>query len=225
MKNKILSLQSVSVGYKTRNRPFSKTKTILRDISLDIFSGETIGIYGDNGSGKSTLLSVIAGVMGPDEGRIETFGNTIALLNLNLGLDNALSGRQNIILHGLFLGFDLSEIKTKVDEIVMFSGLQEFIEQPVYTYSSGMKARLGFSTVYQLNTDLILIDEMLGVGDQNFKKKSNYALKQKIKSDQTVVLVTHNIKQLKHLSDRIIILDHGMIKAILNKDQFNILKD
>ncbi|MBM9513031.1 ABC transporter ATP-binding protein [Desulfogranum marinum] len=225
MKKKVLSLNAVSVGYKTRNRPFSKTKTILKDISFDIFSHETIGVYGGNGAGKSTLLSVIAGVMAPDSGQIETFGSTIALLNLNLGLDNALSGKQNIFLHGLFLGFKPSEIKKKIDSIIHFSELKEFIDEPVYTYSSGMKARLGFSTVYQLNTDLILIDEMLGVGDQHFKRKSNYALKQKIKSNQTVVLVSHNIKQLKHLSDRIIVLEGGKIKDILSAAKFDLIPE
>lgn len=220
-----LSVKNLSIGYKERNRPFSKTIPVLEDINMELYKGETLGLYGHNGAGKSTLLTALAGIIKPDRGYVNSYDNNISLLNLNLGMDSSLSGRENIILHGMFLGFSYKEIIHKIEEIINFTELREFIDKPLYTYSSGMKARLGFATVYQLKTDIILIDEMLAVGDQHFRQKSNYAIKHKIKSNQTIVLVTHNIPQLKHLSDRIVCLEKGRVTSILEKEEFNKIEE
>ncbi len=220
-----LSVKNLSIGYKERNRPFSKTIRVLEDINMELYKGETLGLYGHNGAGKSTLLTALAGIIKPDRGYVNSYDNNISLLNLNLGMDSSLSGRENIILHGMFLGFSYKEIIQKIEEIINFTELREFIDKPLYTYSSGMKARLGFATVYQLKTDIILIDEMLAVGDQHFRQKSNYAIKHKIKSNQTIVLVTHNIPQLKHLSDRIVCLEKGRVTSILEKEEFNKIEE
>lgn len=220
-----LSVRDLSIGYKERNRPFSKSIPVLTDINFKLYKGETLGVYGDNGAGKSTLLTALAGIIKPDRGFVNAYNNNVSLLNLSLGMDAALSGRENIILHGMFLGFNYKEILHKIENIIFFSELKEFIDKPLYTYSSGMKARLGFSTVYQLETDIILIDEMLAVGDQHFRQKSNYAIKHKIKSNQTIVLVTHNIPQLKHLSDKIVCLEKGKVTGIIEKDEFYKIKE
>ncbi len=220
-----LSVKNLSIGYKERNRPFSKTIRVLEDINMELYKGETLGLYGHNGAGKSTLLTALAGIIKPDRGYVNSYDNNISLLNLNLGMDSSLSGRENIILHGMFLGFSYKEIIHKIEEIIDFTELRDFIDKPLYTYSSGMKARLGFATVYQLKTDIILIDEMLAVGDQHFRQKSNYAIKHKIKSNQTIVLVTHNIPQLKHLSDRIVCLEKGRVTSILEKEEFNKIEE
>lgn len=221
MNNNIsLSLQSVGISYRERNRVFSTKKNVLKDIDLDVLHGETLGVYGSNGAGKSTLLGVMAGVLSPDHGAFVNHGNIVSLLNLNLGIDPGLTGRKNIFLHGLHLGYKYSEIKTQFDEIVSFAELQSVIDEPLYTYSTGMKARLGFSVAYSMKADVLLIDEVLGVGDQNFRKKSTYALKNKLNSGQTVVLVSHNVKLLQHLSDRIVVLDNGRIVRVLTQDEY-----
>ena len=155
-----LSVQNLHISYKKRNRPFSKAIPILNDINLDLYRGETLGVYGNNGAGKSTLLIALAGIIRPDKGNINSYNYNVSLLNLNLGMDASLSGRENIILHGMFLGFSYKKIIEKIESIIDFTELREYIEQPLYTYSSGMQARLGFSTIYQLKTDIILIDEV-----------------------------------------------------------------
>jgi len=221
----VLDISSVGVKFRESFSIFSKEKTILNDISLTLRKGETLGVFGSNGAGKSTLLSLMAGVVSPDVGTVNHFGNKIALLNLNLGMDVRLSGRRNAVLQGLFLGFSFDEITEKMASIIELSGLENVIDCPFYTYSSGMKARLGFSVAYYLDTDILLIDEMLGVGDIEFRKKSTYLLKQKINSDQTVVLVTHNIKLLSHLSDRVLWLEDGRVAKITTPEELVSLTD
>ena len=222
---KALSVKNLCISYKKRNRPFSKSIPILDNINIELCKGETLGLYGDNGAGKTTLLIALAGIIKPDKGYVESYNYNVSLLNLNLGMDASLSGKENIILHGMFLGFSYSEIIDKLEQIIDFTELREFIDKPLYTYSSGMQARLGFATIYQLKTDVILIDEVLAVGDKHFSEKSNYAIKHKIKSDQTIVLVTHNIPQLKYLSDRIIHLEKGKVINIYNNDDFHKIKE
>lgn len=223
--NAVLDIRNVNVKFRESFSIFSKEKSILNDISLTLHKGETLGVIGANGAGKSTLLSLMAGVVSPDKGLVNNYGNKIALLNLNLGMDVRLSGRRNAVLQGLFLGFSFDNITDKMSSIIELSGLENVIDDPFYTYSSGMKARLGFSVAYYLDTDILLIDEMLGVGDIEFRKKSTYLLKQKINSSQTVVLVTHNLKLLKHLSDRILWLDEGHVSKITKPCELDSLID
>jgi lipopolysaccharide transport system ATP-binding protein len=221
----VLDINGASVKYRESFSIFSKETKVLNDVSLKLYKGETLGVFGANGAGKSTLLSLMAGVVSPDVGKVENFGNKTALLNLNLGMDVRLSGRRNAMLHGLFLGFSFDDITEKLPSIIELSGLAGVIDKPFYTYSSGMKARLGFSVAYHLETSILLIDEMLGVGDVDFRKKSTYLIKQKINSSQTVVLVTHNLKLLKHLSDRVLWLEEGGVSKITEPYELDSLID
>lgn len=156
--------------------------------------GQILGIIGKNGSGKSTLLRALAGIFSPDEGTIETYGNSISLLAIGVGFQKELSGRENIMLSGMLLGFSEQEVREKMPAIIKFAGLGKFIDMPVRTYSSGMYSKLAFSITAILETDIMLIDEVLSVGDQRFKKKSLRKMKSLIADeDRTVVIVSHSM--------------------------------
>jgi ABC-type polysaccharide/polyol phosphate transport system ATPase subunit len=186
----------------------------LRDISFEVEKGEVIGITGNNGAGKSTLLRLIAGIYQPDSGSIRVNGSISALLSLGAGFENELSGIDNIYLNALYMGIQGKKIDGLINEIIDFSGLGDFIYQPVKTYSSGMRARLGFSISYFVKCDIMLIDEVLGVGDKDFKAKSNQAILDLIKSGITVLLVSHNINTIQELCGRTIWLEKGKLKKI-----------
>lgn len=182
----------------------------LKDVSFTLHAGETLGVIGSNGAGKSTLLRMIAGIIDPDRGQVWRQPNTSAsLLALNVGFKPELSGRENAILSGLLLGMSLRQIKSQIDAIHQFSGLGNFFERAVGTYSTGMRARLGFAVAIQADPDILLIDEVLGVGDQNFKVKSHAAMREKIDSNKTVVLVSHSMDAIKSLCDRVLWLHEG----------------
>ena len=185
----------------------------LRGLSFNVKRGEILGVIGSNGSGKSTLLRAIAGIFSPNSGTINTFDNNVSLLSLGVGFQNKLSGRDNIILSGLLLGFTKKEIKVKMDEIIEFSELEEFIDMPVKTYSSGMYSKLAFSITAILNSDIILVDEVLSVGDAKFKKKSYNKMKELITdATKTVILVSHSMDMIKQLCNRVIWLNKGKIQ-------------
>lgn len=182
----------------------------LKDISFKLKKGEILGIVGKNGSGKSTLLKAIAGIFTPDNGTVELFGNTVSLLAIGVGFIKELSGRENIILSGMLLGFSEKEIKSRIDEIIEFSELGEFINKPVRTYSSGMYSKLSFAITAILETDIILIDEVLSVGDSRFRKKSYAKMKELINhKDRTVVIVSHDSKTLLDLCDKLLWINDG----------------
>ena len=186
-KEKLISVKNVSFKYKIRKSFWGKPEYFqpFNQISFDVFKGETLGIVGRNGAGKSTLLRLLAGIFKPDTGVIERYGNTVSLLALQAGFDQELSGRENAILNGMFLGYSKKEVKNRIEEIKKFSGLNEFFERPLKTFSTGMKARLGFSTAIYLTPDVLLLDEILSVGDMDFKKRAETEMKKKItiKSD------------------------------------------
>jgi len=190
----------------------------LRGITFEVKKGEVLGIIGNNGAGKSTLLRVIAGIYAPDSGFVKVNGTVSALLSLGAGFENELSGVDNIYINGLYMGIPEKKIDTIVDEIIDFSGLAEFIYQPVKTYSSGMRARLGFSISFFVKCDIMLIDEILGVGDKDFKKKSTQAIYDLIKSQITVLLVSHNTNTIHDLCERCIWLEKGKIKMFGETD-------
>ena len=172
-----------------------KQKKAVDDLSFEIRQGEILGLLGPNGSGKSTMLRAIAGIFSPDEGKIDLHGHSVSLLSIGVGFQKELTGRENIVLSGMLLGFGEEEIKKKTEEIIEFSELEEFIDMPVRTYSSGMYSKLAFSITAILETDIMLIDEVLSVGDHKFKKKSYKKMKQLIgKKDRTVVIVSHNCR-------------------------------
>ncbi|MGL5901406.1 MAG: ABC transporter ATP-binding protein [Cetobacterium sp.] len=181
----------------------------LKNISFNIYSGHTVGIIGGNGAGKSTLLKLIAGVFQPDSGKIIVRAKSISLLTLGTGFQSELSGYENIYLNGLLLGLKKHEIDQKINIIIEFSGIEDSIHNPIKTYSSGMRQRLAFAIAINAIPEVLLIDEILGVGDQAFKNKSNKIIKELINSNKTVILVSHDIGTLEEVCDKILWLHKG----------------
>lgn len=187
----------------------------VKGISFYVREGEILGIIGKNGSGKSTTLNALAGIFSPDSGTIDLKGHSISLLSIGVGFQKEMTGRENIILSGMLLGFSEDQVRAKEEEIIEFAELGKFIDMPVRTYSSGMYSKLAFSITAILETDIMLIDEVLSVGDQKFKKKSYKKMKSLISNkDRTVVIVSHNISTLNELCDTIMWMHDGEIKKI-----------
>ena len=185
----------------------------LKDVSFEVKKGEHLAILGLNGAGKSTLLKTIVGVYKPSSGHVETKGVIAPLLELGAGFDPNYSGRENIYLYGAIMGYDRAFIDKKYDEIVEFSELGNFIEIPIKNYSSGMKARLGFSIATAVEPDILILDEVLSVGDAGFRRKSLAKVKSLFETGVTVLFVSHNIEQVKSICDKAILLEHGQIIA------------
>lgn len=211
----VLELENVGLRYARGGgflRPTSDFWAV-RDVSLELRAGETLGIIGRNGAGKSSLLKLLAGIIRPDRGQMINYGYETTLLSLQVGFVQHLSGRENVILSGLLLGLTLQEIEDKIDQIIAFAELEEFVDEPIQTYSSGMRARLGFSTAFHADPDVLLIDEVLGVGDAAFVKKSKKVMREQIQSDKTVVLVSHSAGSIRSLCDRVVWIDRGEVRA------------
>ncbi len=198
-------------------KKFAKTEYFeaVKGISFEVKKGQILGIVGKNGSGKSTLLKAIAGIFSADEGYIDLHGNSVSLLSIGVGFKNALTGRENIYLSGMLLGFDKEKIDEKIDEIIEFSELGQFIDRPVKTYSSGMYSKLAFSITAILETEIMLIDEVLSVGDAKFRKKSFEKMKSLIENkDRTVLIVSHSTETLQKLCDNILWIHDGEMKMM-----------
>lgn len=183
----------------------------LEKISLDVKKGEVVGLMGANGSGKSTLLRVIAGIYAPDEGSVQVRGRVTLLAGIGTGFQLDLTGRENIMLTGSIYGYSKMEISKMEEEIIEFSGIGEFIDQPIRTYSAGMRARLGFAIVSNLEPDILLLDEVMSVGDTDFRQKSRNKIEQLIKGDATVVIVSHSKSIIKSMCDRVFAIEDGKI--------------
>ncbi|MBQ8859764.1 MAG: ABC transporter ATP-binding protein [Ruminococcus sp.] len=221
MADPIISFKNVSKEYilykndKERFRAlFLKPKNpkinkALKNVSFDIHSGESIGIIGDNGAGKSTILKMITGVAHPDEGEIEVHGKVAALLELTAGFSMEMTGRENIYLKGYILGLNDEYIRTIEERIIDFAQLGDYIDQPVRTYSSGMRMRLGFAINVNIEPDILVVDEALSVGDASFKKKCKNKINEIIKSGVTVLYVSHNQAGVKELCNRAIFMKKG----------------
>lgn len=211
----IASLKNVGVYYKKRfslKRKKSNAYWVLQDINLDIRHGEAIGIRGHNGAGKSTLLRVLAGVVSPNRGQaLIAEGCRAGLLTLQSGFNPYLNGADNAILKGLYMGVTKEYIQSKMADIIELSGLGKKFYEHTGTYSSGMAARLGFAVNYFCMPDLLLIDETLGVGDREFKEKSKLLIRELIRSDKTVVIVSHEEKALQSLADKVYTLEKGVL--------------
>lgn len=210
-----IALELIEVGlfYKKNKNLFKSNQYwALKNVSFSIYHGETLGLIGRNGVGKSTLLRIIAGMLEPDHGSLINHSVSTSLLSLQVGFLPHLTGKENTILSGMLLGHSRKHMVSILDQIHEYSDIKQFFFQPVREYSSGMKARLGFSIACHIEPDVLLIDEVLGVGDSDFRKKSSYALKKRIQSDQTVVLVSHNIATLTELCDRLIWIENGRVK-------------
>ena len=181
----------------------------VRNISLEVNQGEVLGIIGRNGSGKSTLLKMMAGVFPPDSGTISTRGSVSLLAGVGVGFHKELTGRENAYLYGALMGRETEQIDDLIEEIQSFAELDHHFDRPIRTYSSGMKSRLGISVATAFKPDLLLIDEVLGVGDASFRKKSEERVKEMIAESGTVVIVSHSLGMLKSICNRIIVLDGG----------------
>jgi lipopolysaccharide transport system ATP-binding protein len=186
---------------------------VLNDINLDVKKGETVGIIGHNGAGKSTMLKHLSGIMEPTRGRVQVNGRLSALIEVGAGFHPDLTGRENVYLNGVILGMTRSEIRRKFDEIVDFAGIADFIDTPVKRYSSGMFARLGFSVAAHLEPDILIIDEVLSVGDFAFQRKGLEKMRAVARSGATVIFVSHNLQAVAEFCKRAILMDHGRIVA------------
>ena len=203
-------------------KKFAKTDYFeaVKGVSFEVEQGKILGIVGKNGSGKSTMLRAIAGIFSADEGYIDLLGHSVSLLSIGVGFKPALTGRENIYLSGTLLGFEKEKIEEKIEEIIEFSELGAFIDRPVKTYSSGMYSKLAFSITAILETEIMLIDEVLSVGDAKFKKKSYEKMKSLIKDkDRTVVIVSHSVETLEKLCDNILWIHDGELKMIGTKEE------
>ena len=188
----------------------------LHDISFGVHKGETFGIIGKNGAGKSTTLGLIAAVLKPSKGRVIVKGRISPLLELGAGFHPELTGRENIVLNGVLMGLLRSEVSSKLNEIIKFSELNNFIDQPIRTYSSGMLARLGFSVIAHLDPEILLIDEVLAVGDAEFQKKCIDKMAYFKKSGVTMVFVSHSMVDVERICDRVAWIDNKSIKLLGN---------
>ena len=187
----------------------------VRGVSFSVPRGEILGIVGKNGSGKSTMLRAIAGIFSPDEGSIDLHGNSVQLLSIGVGFQKKLTGRENILLSGMLLGFSEEQVRAKMDEIIEFANLGKFIDMPVKTYSSGMHSKLAFSITAILESDIMLIDEVLSVGDAKFKKKSFNKMKELISNeDRTVLIVSHNSQTIRQLCTSVLWLHEVELRMI-----------
>jgi lipopolysaccharide transport system ATP-binding protein len=209
--NPVLALDNVGVAYRRgRSLRSGELYWALKDISLELKHGETLGVIGRNGVGKTTLLKVIAGIIAPDRGEIRNAGVSASLLSLQVGFVPLLTGRENAILSGMLLGAPKARIETNMDELAAFAELGDFLDEPVSSYSAGMRARLGFSVAMQADPDILLIDEVLGVGDAAFRKKSSDEIKRRIRSNRSVILVSHNTRIMAELCDRVVWIEQGV---------------
>ncbi|MFZ5885896.1 MAG: ABC transporter ATP-binding protein [Chloroflexota bacterium] len=225
----VIILDNVSVRYQKPNERIGTFKeyviqlvrrkvqylefTALNKINLQVYEGEILGVVGRNGAGKSTLLKVISRVLIPVEGRVRLRGRVSPLLELGAGFHPELTGRENIFLNGALLGHSQQEIAKHMDEIIEFAELESFIDSPLRTYSTGMIARLGFSIATTWKPDILILDEILAVGDENFRQKCGVRMNKFKEEGTTILLVSHNASNIESMCSRAIWLDHGEIKA------------
>lgn len=192
---------------------------VIDGISLDIIKGECFGIIGPNGTGKSTLLRLIAGIIPPDSGSVKVSGSLIPLLSLQVGFSNELTAHDNIYQYGMILGFSKKEMDALYDDIIAFSGLEQYQYMPLKNFSSGMRVKLGFSTAVRIDPDILVLDEVLSVGDVSFKEKSRQKILDFCNSDKTVVIVTHSMGTIADICDRAMFLKDGKIGRIGDPDE------
>ena len=211
--DRILSLKEF-VTTALRGKLQYNNFTALEHVSFTVKKGETLGLIGRNGAGKSTLLKVISGILKPTEGSVTCHGNIVPMLELGSGFDMDLTGRENIFLNGAILGYSEEFLKSKYQEIVDFSELGQFIEVPIRNYSSGMLARLAFSVASVVNPEILIVDEILSVGDAGFQEKSRKRMLELMGGGTTVLFVSHSLDQIREMCNRAVWLEHGQVKAL-----------
>lgn len=211
--DRILSLKEF-VTTALRGKLHYEEFTALDHVSFSVNKGETLGLIGRNGAGKSTMLKVISGILKPTQGHVTCHGNIVPMLELGSGFDMELTGRENIFLNGAILGYDEDFLKEKYDEIVEFSELGKFIHVPIRNYSSGMMARLAFSVASVVNPEILIVDEILAVGDAAFQEKSRARMMEMMGGGTTVLFVSHNMEQIRQMCSRVVWLEHGTVKMI-----------
>lgn len=211
---KNFSLKQFFIDVLSRKKKEKNEFWALSDVNFEVKKGEVVGFVGSNGAGKSTLLKVIAGVMKPTNGNIEVYGNICPMIELGAGFDMDLTARENIFLNGAVMGYSKEFILEKFDEIVEFSELKDFLDVPVRNFSSGMVARLAFSIATIVEPEILIVDEILSVGDIAFQQKSENKMRSMIGGGTTVLFVSHSVEQIKNLCDRAVWLDHGNVKMI-----------
>ncbi len=217
MENSLISLQNVGVCYRRQQGFFKSVKSdfwAIQSLTMDVPKGETLGVLGRNGAGKSTLLRLLAGIILPDRGTLTMLpGLRSTLLSIGVGSHSTLSGRENAVLNGMMLGATKQHMMKSLDRIKEFSELGQFFDEPIYTYSSGMSARLGFATALEVDPDVMLLDEMLSVGDTGFQHKSADALKARLRSGKTAVLVSHDPNTILDLCSSAVWIENGVSVA------------
>lgn len=211
--NRATSLKEF-VTRKLRGNLKSHEFWALNDVSFDVRRGEVLGIVGRNGSGKSTLLKIISGILKPTRGSVWLGGNVVPMLELGSGFDPEMTGRENVFLNGAILGYTEEFLREKYDEIVAFSELGQFIDMPIRNYSSGMLARLAFSVATVVHPEILIVDEILSVGDENFQAKSRARMMELMSGGTTVLFVSHNLRQIRGMCDRVLWIDGGNQRMI-----------
>ena len=211
--DRIQSLKEYTVAFLKRKLVYEEFWA-LKDVSFEVKKGEVVGIIGRNGAGKSTLLKVISGILRPTEGNVKIEGNIVPMLELGSGFDTDLTGRENIYLNGSILGYSEGFLKERYNEIVEFAELSKFINVPIRNYSSGMLMRLAFSIATVVNPDILIVDEILAVGDEAFQAKSTARMLELMGGCTTVLFVSHNLDQIREMCNRVVWLDEGVIKMV-----------
>ena len=206
-----ISPKSIKRLFSLFSRRKDKITSTLKDINLQIMKGEVIGILGHNGAGKSTLLRLLSGIYQPDKGSIRVNGKISLLASLGTGFQRDLSGRDNIVLSGALHGIPIEKVRALIPSVILFSGLEDSIDKPLRTYSSGMRARLGFSIVAHLDPEILLFDEVFAVGDSSFRARSKQRITEMVNGDSTVVIVTHNEQLIRDMCTRVICIDQGSV--------------
>jgi ABC-type polysaccharide/polyol phosphate transport system ATPase subunit len=206
--------QTLKSAVMRRRKSVAEEFWAVKDVSFEVPQGSTFGLIGRNGSGKSTLLKCLARILHPDTGSITMNGQAASLLEVGSGFHPELTGRENIYLNGSILGLPKRDITARLDEIIDFSGVGQFIDQPVKNYSSGMYVRLGFSVAIHVQPDILVVDEVLAVGDGAFRKKSSEKFREFTDSGRTVILVTHSLAQVREMCDQVAWLSEGELKAV-----------
>ena len=223
----MVEVENVSMKFRMSDEPLNSLKEVfttavrgklkfneflaLDHVSFALEKGKTLGLIGKNGAGKSTMLKLISGILKPTEGSIRTYGNIVPMLELGAGFDLELTGKENIYLNGAILGYSKEYLESKYDDIVDFAEIREFIDMPIRNYSSGMMARLAFSIASVVEPEILIVDEILAVGDVAFQEKSFNRMKELMSGGATVLFVSHDLEKIEEMCDKVIWLDHGKV--------------